>query len=71
MRLSYDDIDDNGMVLCGYDYNLQVWVKDGIIQDCGHPTEMKQQFCCNSHRLAGHRISEIQGHEERLKREAI
>lgn len=23
-----------------YDYDKQVWIKDGVYQDCGHPAEM-------------------------------
>ena len=33
-RLSTDDI-KGGYVWNGFDYSLQVWVKDGIIQDVG------------------------------------
>lgn len=29
-----------------YSYDLQVWIKDGIIQDCGHPESMLcKDFC--------------------------
>ena len=33
-RLSIDEI-KHGRVWNGYDYSLQVWVVDGVIQDCG------------------------------------
>lgn len=36
-----------------FDYAIQVWIKDGIVQDCGHPDEMKENNCCTAHRLAG------------------
>lgn len=36
-----------------YNYNLQVWVTDGIIPDCEHPAAMKARGCCNSHRFRG------------------
>ena len=26
-----------------YDYDKQVWIKDGLYQDCGHPKEMPCQ----------------------------
>lgn len=35
-----------------YDYDKQVYVKNGIIQDCGHPRSMGED-CCNAHTLAG------------------
>jgi len=37
----------------GFDYDLQVWFKDYIIQNCGHPKHMKEQGCCNGNRYAG------------------
>ena len=43
----------------GYDYTLQVWVKNFIVLDCGHPEDMKEEGCCNAHRLAGQDIREI------------
>ena len=56
-RLSGDEIVD-GIVKNGYDYDLQVWVKNYIIQDCGHPTNMKAENCCNAHIAAGKDIRE-------------
>ena len=64
MRLSADEIKD-GAVWNGYDYCLQAWVKDGFIQDCCHPEEMRRNHCCNSHRLSGRKILETQGREIR------
>lgn len=64
MRTSTDKIIDR-VVSDGYDYNLQVWVRNGVIQDCGHPAEMKAEHCCNAHRLSGRKIVETQGHEVR------
>lgn len=34
-----------------YNYDLQVWVRDGIVLDCGHPADRVD--CCNARRLAG------------------
>src|SRR5713226_7686913 len=39
-RLSGDEI-RFGRVWNGFDYELQVWVADGIIQRCGHPDTMR------------------------------
>ena len=40
------NIEVNGVVKNGFDYNLQVWVEDYIIQECGHPESMGSD-CCN------------------------
>ena len=39
-RLSGDEI-RFGRVWNGFDYELQVWVVNGIIQRCGHPDTMR------------------------------
>ena len=39
-----------------YDYELQVWVVRGIVQDCGHPAHMLA--CCNRRRYAGAKIAQ-------------
>lgn len=36
-RLSNNQVDQNGKLINGYDYDKQCWVLGGIIQDCGHP----------------------------------
>lgn len=46
-RTSSDQFDSQGVLVNGFDYGLQVWVKNYIIQDCGHPDEMSPG-CCNS-----------------------
>ena len=43
-----------------YDYQLQVWVVDGIIQTCGHPKPCD----CHQAKLAGRRIT-LEATEER------
>jgi hypothetical protein len=45
----------------GFDYELQVWVVGGIIQNCGHPAMMRFQDrpCCNAYRLAGQKILDV------------
>lgn len=49
MRLSNDEFDANGKLMNGYDYDFQVWVINGIIQNCGHPNNMRPG-CCNGDR---------------------
>lgn len=55
MRNSSDEIRAEH-VWNGYDYKLQVWIENGIIQDCNHPQSMKDTGCCTSHTLAGRNI---------------
>ena len=58
MRTSTDQLDKNGMLINGYDYDLQVWVKSGIIIECGHPKSMGMK-CCNQRRYAGKLLKEV------------
>ncbi len=39
-----------------FDYELQVWVKNNIIQRCGHPISMRQ--CCNAGKYHGLPVEE-------------
>jgi hypothetical protein len=50
-----------GRVWNGFDYELQVWVANGIIQRCGHPQTMRSggRPCCNAYRLAGQSTLDI------------
>jgi hypothetical protein len=59
-RLSGDEIRFGG-VWNGFDYELQVWVANGIIQRCGHRQTMRSDGkpCCNAYRLAGQSILDI------------
>ncbi len=64
-RLSGDELRD-GFVWNGFDYALQVWVVDGIVQRCGHPSAMARRGrCCATFVLAGRRIDEIPGAQRR------
>ena len=57
-RLSGDELRD-GYVWNGFDYALQVWVVDGVVQRCGHPPAMARGGpCCPAFRLAGRRIDD-------------
>ena len=53
-RLSGDELATDGTVLNGFDYNVQVWVLDGVCQDVGAGKE-----------YAGRFIKDIPGHEVR------
>ena len=57
MRTSNDEI-KNGMVLNGFDYTLQVWIKNGIVIECGHPVSMGPD-CCMARKLAGQDVNNI------------
>lgn len=35
----------NGLLYNGFDYDLQVWVINGIVKDCSHP--LYYANCCN------------------------
>jgi hypothetical protein len=65
-RLSGDEIRD-GRVWNGFDYELQLWVVNGIIQHCGHPDTMRsaKNFCCNAYRLAGRSIVDVPNAQRR------
>lgn len=40
-----------GALWHGFDYDMQVWVEDGIVLACGHPSDM---VCgCNGRKFAG------------------
>ena len=51
-----------GQLHNGFDYDLQVWVKNGIIQDCGHPEPKRDNggyFCCKASEYAGRQIKMV------------
>jgi len=41
-----------------YNYDLQVWVINGIIAECGHPVEMKCTSWCNKKKYTGKTIEQ-------------
>lgn len=51
-RQSSNEIDDRGRIKNGYDYGLQAWILDYVIQECGHPESMGPD-CCNQRKYAG------------------
>ncbi len=51
---------ENGKLKNGFDYDLQVWVVDFIIQKCGHPESMREHgSCCNANLYHGIDIRKI------------
>jgi len=68
-RSSRDELHPaTGRVWNGFDYRLQVWVWDGIVQPCGHPARMRTSGpCCGQHAYAGRSILEIEGAEARTE----
>ena len=51
-----------GIVKNGFDYNLQVWVKNYIIQDCGH------EVCrCEARQYQGQDIRQVKEIENHWK----
>ena len=44
-----------------FNYDLQVWIKDGLIQDCGHPNclDKTNNQECNQHKYQGKSLDEI------------
>ncbi len=64
-RKSGDEL-RGGLVWNGFDYALQVWVVDGVVQRCGHPPAIARRGpCCPALRLAGRRIDQISGAQRR------
>ena len=59
-RDSKDILDPEGFIFSGYDYQLQVWVKNGQIEPCGHPLAMRTTtWCCNQNHFAGLFVKDI------------
>jgi len=57
-RQSENQHNSRGDLVNGYDYQLQVWVVNGIIQNCGHPESMRPG-CCNADKLQGKKLADI------------
>ena len=58
-----------GRVWNGFDYRLQVWVRNGIVQPCGHPPGRRADGpCCAQDAHAGRSILAIEGAEARRDR---
>ena len=63
-RLSSDEI-RGGYLFNGFDYNINVWVVDGVIRRCAHPASMRPRGvpCCNAYRYAGQPIAQMHSAE--------
>ena len=51
MRVGANEFDLDGYLLNGYDYDLQMWIKDGVVVNCGHAPEM--DCGCNGRKYQG------------------
>lgn len=53
--------DNTGLLWNGFDYERQAWVIEGVYQDCGHPTSMRQggHDCCSAHNVAGLKVLDV------------
>jgi len=63
-----------GRVWNGYDYNLQVWVKEGVVVPCHHPAKARTAsgqhegfFCCAGYLFGGMSIYGLEGAEDRIE----
>ena len=56
MRYS-DNVKTEGIVKNGFDYTLQAWIKNFIVEDCGHKADNPCK--CNGRRLKGQDIREL------------
>jgi hypothetical protein len=54
-RISSNQTNEKGHLINGYDYDLQVWVINGMIQRCGH----KDQCACNGKRFEGVALEKV------------
>jgi hypothetical protein len=63
-RLSSDEL-RLGRLFNGFDYQIQVWVVDGLIRGCAHPATMRSAGvpCCNAYLYAGQPIASVAGAE--------
>ncbi len=50
-----------GQLVNGFDYDLQVWVKQGVVLNCGHPGAMSKDgyYCCNARKYGGEEVTSI------------
>lgn len=51
-----------GKEFVAFDYDLQVWMVNGVIKDCNHPESMKNGICnktCNAHIYAGKHRNDV------------
>jgi hypothetical protein len=51
-RKSTDLRDQHGRLVTGYDYDLQAWIEDYLIKQCGYREEFKDWWITSSRRYA-------------------
>ena len=63
-RVSEDELRE-GYVFNGFDYNVQLWIVDGVVRRCGHPASMRLRGvpCCNAYRYASQPVARVPGAE--------
>ncbi len=60
MRYSTNEIDTNNIIRNGFNYDLQIWIEDYIIQDCGHRGGNTPELpCCNARKYRNKDIRDI------------
>ena len=66
-RISSAELAPDGPILHCYDYNIQVWVENGVVLPCAHPARMRErgEECCPQARYQGRRLRSVPGHEQR------
>ena len=61
MRYS-NNVEVKGIVKDGFDYSLQFWIEDYIVQNCGHTNNFRARRggnCCNGFKYAGQDIRQL------------
>ena len=55
-----------------FNYRLQVWVRNGIVQPCAHPDSMRLDGpCCAQSQHAGQSILALEGGAPRARRDGM
>lgn len=65
-RTGTDTLDALGILRHGFDYELQCWVKDYIVLNCGHPEPLNEygtRCGCKAREYAGCRITDARERE--------
>lgn len=60
MRIS-NDVYKDGKLVDGFDYDVQAWIKGGVILNCGHPQTM--DCGCYGRAHAGKRLEDVKAAE--------
>jgi len=60
-RVSIDEYDHHGNLRNGYDYDIQCWVREGLVSPCEHRPTFDCR--CTARRYAGRTIAYAREHE--------